>query len=157
MTDYDKPAFAQAMARLGVALREKDPDAVRLRVYFESLKDLDVELLVAAAEELAKRAEWFPKTSEWREATVRLDRERTECQRAALRGRLVPLCADCGDTGWARDEASNRVHRCSCALTRRLEVLGRRPMPAMPELPPSSSAQLAAVEAKAAIAVKGMP
>lgn len=156
MTDLDKPAFAQAMARLCVALREKQPDAVQLRVYYEALKDLEVEFLAAAAEQLGQGAEWFPKTSEWRAAAAKIERDRTDQQRAILRNLPEPLCLACRDTGWAHNETTNQVSRCDCTTLRRLEILGRRPMPRA-ELPPMNRAQLSEVEAKVAIAVKGMP
>ena len=43
MTAADKPVFLQALARLAVALREKEPDVVMLRVYFEGMQAHEVE------------------------------------------------------------------------------------------------------------------
>lgn len=134
MTDADKPAFAASMANLCLALREKDPDAAQMRVYFEGMRDLEVELVTAAAEQIAAHAEWFPKASEWREAAVRLEHTRVEEQRAFLRKLPVPLCAACSDTGWDRTD-DDRVTPCDCRKLRRLEVLGRRPMPALSPAP----------------------
>jgi hypothetical protein len=84
MTDADEPAFLAAIARLAVALREREPDVVQLRVYFDALKDLEVEFVLAAADQLLRR-EWFPKVSDWRNAAQAITRERREAQRAHLR------------------------------------------------------------------------
>lgn len=135
MTDQDKPAFATAMNRLVVALRDKEPDVVQMRVYFEALKDLELDFVVAAADRLNRHAGYFPKTSEWHEMAVTIEHERRTEQLAIIAVRkkagLPPLCAGCDDTGWAHVE--NGVKRCDCRSMRRLEVLGRRPMPLMPE------------------------
>lgn len=134
MTDQDKPLFLQAFNCLVVALRDKEPDTVTLRVYFEALKDLEIEFVVAAAERLAKpRSDaWFPKAPEWGAMAQRIEHERLDQQRAILRKLPSPLCRACADTGWASDD-QQRVKRCECQTMRRLEVLGRRPMPALPE------------------------
>jgi len=134
MTDTDKPAFLQAIGRLAVALRAEAPDTLLMQTYFFTLKDLEIEFVVAAAERLMVTTQWFPKTSEWREAALRLEAERREEQRAFMRKLPSPLCAACSDTGWARDE-NDRVHRCACTTSRRLELLGRQPWPALPEAP----------------------
>lgn len=130
MTDQDKPAFAQAMNRLCIATRESEPDAIKMRVYYEALKALEIEFVVAAASALETGAEWFPKAKEWRDVAIKVERERTEDQRAFLRKLPSPLCLACNDTGWANRGAG--VVKCDCARQRRLELLGRRPMPALP-------------------------
>jgi len=135
MTVDDKSRFLQTMNRLAVALREKDVDTAQLRVYFEGLKDLELEFIVAAGDRLAKTAQWFPKVPEWRDAAVTIERERIDAQRALLRKLPAPLCLACNDTGWDRTD-DDRVHRCGCVSLRRLEVLGRRPMPELPEATP---------------------
>src|SRR5262245_19729272 len=122
MTESDKPAFVRAMGRLAVALREKKPDPIVLRVYFDGLKDLEVEFVVAAVERLMLAA-WFPKVSDWRAEAQRVERERREEQVARLRRLPQPLCEACSDTGWAMTE--NGATRCDCATQRRLELLGR--------------------------------
>jgi hypothetical protein len=136
MTDADKPAFAQAMGRLCIALREKEPDAVQIRTYFAALGGLEVELVVAAADRIASTAEWFPKVPEWRSMTAKVERERLELQAEAIRKRRMagepPLCAECQDTGFASTDGQRFAH-CGCRKLRRLEILGRRPMPALPE------------------------
>lgn len=159
MTDADKKPFLQAFAKLCVSLREKEPDVAQVRVYFKALSDLDVELVLMAATALEKTAQWFPKTSEWRDAAKKLDRDRAAEQRRAIQQRLVagmaPLCLGCDDTGW--DRTDKGVTRCACHLTRRLEVLGRRPMPELPNSKPSPNlGQLARVN-KLLEAVKPMP
>jgi hypothetical protein len=130
MTDADKPEFLQAIGRLCVALREKEPDVVQMRVYFDALRLLEIELVMAAAERLMLE-KWFPKVSEWLETAIRIENERIEQQRAILRKLPSPLCLACDDTGWA-DTGDNRVKRCDCQRVRRLEILGRRPMPELP-------------------------
>jgi hypothetical protein len=91
-----------------------------------------------AAQELAKTAEWFPKSSEWREAAKSIERRRI-FEHANLLRQLhrkgVELCAACGDTGWVQDE-STRVSKCACQSTRRLEIIGRTPMPDVKALLP---------------------
>lgn len=126
MTESDRPAFVRAIGRLAVALREKKPDVVQLRVYFDGLNDLEVEFVVAAVERLM-RAAWFPKVSDWREAAQRVERERCEQQAARLRRLPQPLCDACSDTGWALSE--NGATRCRCVAQRRRELLGRASPP----------------------------
>ena len=132
MIDADRPVFVQAFNRLAVALREKEPDVVMLRVYFAALMPHEIEFVVAAADRLAADAPWFPKVSEWRAVAATIEAERIDAQRALLRKLPAPLCAECSDTGWTRD-ADDRVSRCECRQLRRLEVLGRRPWPALME------------------------
>lgn len=155
MTDADKPAFAAAMARLCLALREKDPDAAQLRAYFEALKKLDIELVVMAADELM-RGQWFPKAGDWHAAVVGLEHKRTEEQRAVLRKLPAPLCTACGDTSFFLNETTNRAEPCTCRSLRRLEILGRRPMPALPATEPEGDpTQLTRVEDVAATLAQG--
>jgi hypothetical protein len=130
MTAADKPTFAGAFARLAVAFREKAPDAVQLRVYFDGLQDQDIECVVAAADRLMS-ATFFPKLGEWRAMVATIDRERTEDQRAWLRRLPEPLCAACSDTGWCC--VGPGVAACECRELRRLEVLGRRVSPLLAE------------------------
>lgn len=120
--------FSQLFAVLALQLRATDADEATIRSYYEALKHLEFEYVQMAAKQLAQTAEWFPKTSEWREATARIEHERREYQRALLRKMPSPLCLACEDTGWDRTE-DDRVHRCSCRELRRLELLGRRPWP----------------------------
>jgi hypothetical protein len=101
-----------------------------LRVFFEALQDLEIEFVVSAAERLV-RGTWFPKVGEWRNAAITVADERRQAQRAFLRKLPAPLCDACADTGWVRD-ARNCVSRCVCSEQRRLEILGRRPWPALP-------------------------
>lgn len=138
MTDADKKPFATAMAKLAVALRELAPDVVQMRIYFEALQDLELEFVTEAAERLMVNAAWFPKVSEWRAAAVHVERERLDAQRAFLRRLPAPLCAACTDTGWKPD--GDGVRQCECRQQRRLELLGRRPWPALPEGQAVSSA-----------------
>ena len=102
-----------------------------MRVYFDGLRDLELEWVVAAAERLQATAAWFPKVGDWRAMAVKVEAERIEAHRAWLRRLPAPACACCADTGWARD-AGDRARPCACRTERRAEVLGRRPWPALP-------------------------
>jgi hypothetical protein len=158
MTDADKPLFLQAFSRLCVSLREKEPDAVQLRVYFKALSEVDLELVMMAAEHLEKHAQWFPKTSEWIDAAKHIEQTRIEQQRQAIRSRLVagiaPLCLVCVDTGW--EPVANGVKRCACQHARRLEILGRRPLPELPAAKPEPSLEQLAKVQQLLVAAKGM-
>jgi hypothetical protein len=91
MTEADKPAFLQAIARLALALREPEPDVVQIRVYFDALKDREIELIVAAADRLVASAPWFPKASEWGQLARQIECERTEAQRMASETTGAPM------------------------------------------------------------------
>lgn len=121
-------AFSEIFAMLAIQLRSTDADEAMARAYYVTLKDLDVELVAMAAEALAKSGEWFPKTSEWREAVHQVEHRRKEHQRALMRKSLTAWCQACSDTGWEHLEAGG-VRPCSCASLRRMEILGRRPWP----------------------------
>src|ERR1700681_2328987 len=94
------PEFANIFALLAVQLRQIDADGTLMRGYYEGLRDLEPELLKAAAERLSRTAKWFPKTSEWRAAVEAIRRQRIEAQREHLRKAPRPLCSLCDDTGW---------------------------------------------------------
>lgn len=79
---------------------------------------------------------------------AKIERKRTEELRALQRKLPEPLCLACEDTGWTRSD--NRVHRCDCAPLRRLEILGRRPWPALPEGVPLADGRDDAVTPKEA-------
>lgn len=139
MTDADRPAFLQCVARLAVASREPEPDVVQLRVYFAALQDLEIELVTAAADRWMTSSPWFPKVSEWRGLARQIERERVEAQRARLR--KLPVCPACNNTGWVshpQNHLQDRATRCPCVEQRRLEVLGRTPSHA--ELPATECA-----------------
>jgi hypothetical protein len=134
--------FTNVFAHLAIQLRQTDADEATIRVYFVALKDLDLEFIAMAADRLAKGSVWFPKTSEWRAMAATIERERRTAQRKLLRKLPTPLCAACSDTGWVsvgpgltpeKKTASKRAEPCDCAKLRRLELLGRRPWPALPE------------------------
>lgn len=122
---------------LAVQLRATDADEATIRAYYETLKDIEPEYLGMAAKELARASEWFPKTSEWRQAAAKVKHQRKEHQAALLRDLAEPLCLACSDTGWALD-TERRAYRCECQELRRLERLGRRPWPKL--LPASREA-----------------
>jgi hypothetical protein len=146
VTDADKPAFAQVLAHLHVALGGSVPDVVLAHVYFRALMDREIEFIVMAAEQLMLNAKWFPKTSEWRAAAVKVEADRLEAQRKLLRESPTRLCVECEDSGWAAD-ISGRVHRCACQRLRRLELLGRRPWPALPAVASDKSDDVSHAEA----------
>lgn len=79
MTATDKLAFAQAFNRLAVATRlpAKDADAAAMQVYFDGLSDLSVDAVTSVASDMERRADWFPKLSEWRSAARRVHRGET--------------------------------------------------------------------------------
>jgi hypothetical protein len=119
--------FAPIFGALAVQLRQTDADEVTIRSYHDAMKDLEPEFVAMAARSLAQSSEWFPKTSEWIAEAAKIERERTEELRARLRN-LPIQCVACDDTGWAPNER-NEVTPCDCRKLRRLEILGRRPMP----------------------------
>lgn len=156
MTDADKRAFDQAINRLCVSLRSPALDAPEKRVYFEKLKDLEIEFVVLAAEALTETAQFFPKTSEWRGAALKVERDRRTAQIDFLRSLPEPLCATCGDTTWAPE--GDGVRPCTCRQMRRMELLGRRPLPMLPESTLTADPQAAEkVRAIAASLVRPMP
>jgi hypothetical protein len=110
--------FAEIFALLAVQLRQTDADETLIRGYYEGLQDLEPELLKAAAERLARTAEWFPKTSEWRAVAEAIRREWIEAQREHLRRAPRPLCRVCDDTGWESVIAIERG-QSECAVSRR--------------------------------------
>jgi hypothetical protein len=131
-------AFAEIFALLAVQLRQTDADESLIRGYYEGLQDLEPELVKVAAERLARTAEWFPKTSEWRAVAEAIRRERIDAQREHLRRAPQPLCSVCDDTGWesikvaGSGQSVRRVRPCTCREQRRRERLGHVPLPAPP-------------------------
>lgn len=127
--------FAEIFAPLALQLRAGDADEPTARAYFRVLGDVDASLVQLAANQLARTAQWFPKSSEWLDTARSIERERQGALSERLRllhRRGVELCYACGDTGWVRDELTDAVRRCECQSLRRLEILGRRPLPALP-------------------------
>jgi hypothetical protein len=140
--------FANIFAQLAIQLRQTDADEATIRGYFEALKDLELEFLVMAAERLAKESDWFPKTSEWRAMAAKVEAERLDAQRTLLRKLQSPACGGCSDTGWMYDD-DGRVKPCDCRKLRRLELLGRRPWPALPESVSASDSGVHAADTSA--------
>lgn len=128
--------FADVFAMLAKQLRATDADQADIECYFKALADLEIEFVQMAAERLSQTAEWFPKTSEWRQAARLIEHQRVNLQRSLLQNRAERLCLACDDTGWAVNPRTNRAARCDCQELRRLEVLGRRPMPQLLEAAP---------------------
>lgn len=157
--------FSAIFVVLANQLQFADADEARIRAYYLALKDLEPEFVAMAAQRMGQHGgsittkvdqspHWFPKTSEWRVEAAKVEHERTAALRAVLRKLLTPLCAACDDTGWDRTQ-DDRVVPCECRKLRRLEVLGRRPFPALPSAVADPS-QLPRIEAMAAGAVKGI-
>lgn len=136
--------FSEVFATLALQLRASDVDEATARAYYVLLKDLDYELIAMAAQRFGKGATlndkgeaWFPKAPEWRAMAGKIEGERSEALKAVLRKLPMPLCVACQDTGWthvARIEEGPHSHdgrwtHCDCRRLRRLEILGRRPMP----------------------------
>jgi hypothetical protein len=130
--------FADMFALLAVQLRQTDADEAVIRGYYEGLQDLEPELLKAAADRLARAAEWFPKTSDWRTTAEAIRRERIDAQRAHLRRASQPVCCICNDAGWQpidvveNGRSVRRVTPCACRAQRQHELLGHVPLPALP-------------------------
>lgn len=130
------PEFANIFGVLALQLRCSDADEAMIRAYYAVLNDLDQELVQMAATRFASQpgenAAWFPKTAEWKAAAGKIEIERTAELQQRLRQLPGRLCTACDDTGWERDEATNRVSKCACRKLRRMEVLGRKPWPRLP-------------------------
>ena len=102
MTADDKIRFKQAFNVLAVATRlpADQADVPMQRIYFNGLQDLEIEAIVAAAGEMAKTAQWFPKVAEWRAAAKVA---KVALIKALPEGREQPWedeCGACLDTGW---------------------------------------------------------
>lgn len=139
--------FASMFALLALQLQKSDADEVMARAYFRALKGLELELVAMAAQRMATQGgslcsenrHWFPKASEWRVLALKIEGERAAEVAQRVRDyhkrAHAPLCLECEDTGWIANTgqgASARWRFCGCRTLRRLEVLGRRPMPALP-------------------------
>lgn len=109
-----------------------DADEPTAKAYHAGLNDLEPEFVAEAARRLGRLVNengqsWFPKLGEWRQLAIQVEREWIDRQKQMLRKLPAPLCPACADTGWRYK--NNRVHRCECAELRRLELLGRQPLP----------------------------
>jgi hypothetical protein len=127
--------FSEVFAVLAMQLRAMDADEAMARSYYRVLEHESLPLLKLSAEKLASSAQWFPKTSEWLEAAKAIEVERAIAVGQTLQKRRwlgQPLCLACEDTGWVRNDDTNRVRRCDCVNLRRLEVQGHRLLPALP-------------------------
>lgn len=141
--------FAEVFGMLAMQLRAGDIDELTVRAYYARLKHLEPEFVEAAAARLADRCQFFPKVAEWLGEVRAVERERLDAQRERLRHLPSPACSACDDTGWER--AADCVKPCGCRRLRRAEVLGRRPLPALPpaatsEEPAGHEAFMAALE-----------
>lgn len=133
--------FSGVFALLAVQLRATDADEATVRAYYKTLQEVEYEFVAMAAtsfgrgDSLNEQGEaWFPKAPEWRAKALKIQRDRVDELQARLRKLPAPLCLECDDTGWRPARVlSGRVVKCECRTLRQLEVLGRRPMPALPE------------------------
>ena len=127
------PEFAEVFAVLALQLHATDADQATIDAYYRALSDVELELIQEAARRFARRVDqdgerWFPRAPEWRTEALKVQVEWFEQQRAILRRLPEPLCLRCKDTGWKR-MSNGRVQPCECRVTRRQELLGRRPLP----------------------------
>lgn len=137
--------FSVICATLATQLRATDFDEPAIRAYYLVLQDLEPELVALAAQRLGKGATlndkgeaWFPKAPEWRALAGKIEGERAELLAARLRQLHkagIFACLACEDSTWQQvtDHNSARWKPCDCRKLRRLEVLGRRPLPPIPE------------------------
>ena len=138
--------FAEIFAMLALQLRATDADEAMAVAYHKALQDLEPEFVAMAAERMGNQGgadgdhpHWFPKTSEWRALAGKIEGERAEAVTKRLREyhklAHAPVCTACEDSGWERvqDGSEDRWRHCRCRSLRRLEVLGRRPLPQLPE------------------------
>lgn len=138
--------FSEIFALLAVQLRFTDADEATIRGYYKALNNVEAEFVAMAAQRFATGASlndqgeaWFPKAPEWRAMAAKVEAERRYELDAIIRKRLTAgqmLCNECEDTGWR--SMGGRYTRCACRQLRRLEVLGRRPLPALPAHEPES-------------------
>lgn len=68
MTDEDKQTFSDGMTALGIALGQAVDQPMRA-VYWQFLRDLDLDDYQRAVNEAGRSLKWFPKPSELRELT----------------------------------------------------------------------------------------
>jgi ribosomal protein L12E/L44/L45/RPP1/RPP2 len=156
--------FSQIFAMLAVQLGDTQADEIKIRAFHKALEDLDVELVAMAAQRLGRSAlnaegeAWMPKAPEWRAMAGKIEHERKQENDRRIRKRLLaglqPLCSECGDTGWRTLVDGERFAPCPCRKLRRLEVLGVRPMPELPEAIPAVNNEPKLLEAVKG-AVKG--
>jgi hypothetical protein len=132
----DKARFKTAFTYLAPATRLATAEATpeMKRAYFDALGDLPTEAVEGAAAQIAKKAQWFPKVAEWREAARSYTRD--------VQVKALPLppagrewrneCDWCEDTGWCYEggktmhevvmsafEGRPRMHACVCRATNR--------------------------------------
>lgn len=157
--------FSEMFALLAVQLRFTDADEITIRAYYKALGSVEAEFVAMAAQRFASGVTvneqgevWFPKAPEWRAMATKIEAERRDELKGILRKRMLAgqlLCLECDDTGWQR--VDDGMRRCQCRNLRRLEVLGRRPMPALPAYEPEGEpGQHATALALATKHVKGM-
>jgi hypothetical protein len=130
--------FAPVFATLAIQLRAQDADEGTARGYYAAMKDIEPEFVAMAANRFAKGGSlnadgqaWFPKVPEWLAMAAKIAAERRDAQRALLRKLPSPLCDACSDTAWMNDVGGG-ARPCPCRQQRYLELLGRRPWPALP-------------------------
>lgn len=104
MTVTDRHRFTQCFNRLAVALRlpADEGDAAMKQVYYEALISQPIDAIEDAARELARNAQWFPKTSEWLDVAekARSTRALTDCLPSPRAEPWHHECGTCDDTGW---------------------------------------------------------
>lgn len=100
-------------ARLAVAMRVKDADAIQIGVYYDALAEFPLARVRDAAQQWMQTGKFFPTTGEWATA-IREIREGTPM--ALWTPTVTLLCEGCQDTGWVYKDcaAGQRCGQAKC-------------------------------------------
>lgn len=103
-------------AQLAVAF-QRQIDAATVKVYRETLSDLPLWAIEAAALKLRRKGgSFFPTAPEWHQMAEVVMAERRRELLLSKGVSIEPECSECRDTGWADAERDGRtfVIPCSC-------------------------------------------
>lgn len=121
MTASEKPAFRAEIVRAGAAFQTPVDDAL-MAVYFDALRDLDLDVVREAFTDCVLVLKWFPKVADLRDASegVKIRRESQLTKRLIAASpktdRLYAYdCQDCEDTGFVRGLSCPGDGRCAVA------------------------------------------
>lgn len=84
-------------ARLAVAMRVKDADAIQMGVYYEALGGYSLVRVRDAALHWSQTGRFFPTTGEW---CSLVEEMREAVPQPVWLPKLEVLCETCQDTGW---------------------------------------------------------